>query len=124
MIRKIAFRRMKFFFVSMFVVLVCSFALGQGGAATGDLQITVKDAKGNGVSNATVTVSDIAKGVARTATGDGLGNYVVRQLPPGVYTATVEAPGFAKAQARDVSITVGRNLTHLVDGHDRAAPDR
>ncbi len=98
MIRKIAFRRMKFFFVSMFVVLVCSFALGQGGAATGDLQITVKDAKGNGVSNATVTVSDIAKGVARTATGDGLGNYVVRQLPPGVYTATVEAPGFAKAQ--------------------------
>ncbi|MGA9508574.1 MAG: TonB-dependent receptor [Candidatus Sulfotelmatobacter sp.] len=107
MIRTTTFRSMKFFFVLMFVVLVCSVAFGQGGAATGDLQITVKDAKGNGVSNATVTVSDVAKGLVRTAAGNGLGAYVVRQLPPGVYTASVEAPGFAKAEANDVSITVG-----------------
>ena len=107
MIRAIVFRSMKYFFVSTLFILFSPIAFGQGGAATGDLQITVKDAKGNGVSNATVTVSDIAKGLARTATGNGLGNYVVRQLPPGVYTATVEAPGFAKAEAKDVSITVG-----------------
>src|ERR1700684_1026695 len=107
MIPTITFRRMKFLFVSTLFILFSSIAFGQGGAATGDMQITVKDAAGNGVSNATVTVSDAAKGLARTATGNGLGNYVVRQLPPGVYNATVEAPGFGKAEARDVSITVG-----------------
>src|ERR1700684_2579258 len=107
MIPTITFRSMKFFFVSTLFILFSSIAFGQGGSATGDLQITVKDAAGNGVSDAPVTVSDAAKGLGRAAAGNGLGNYVVRQLPPGVYNATVEAPGFGKAEARDVSITVG-----------------
>ncbi|MGD0567721.1 MAG: TonB-dependent receptor [Candidatus Sulfotelmatobacter sp.] len=88
-------------------ILLVSMALGQGGVATGDLRITVKDPKGNLVANATVTVGDVAKGLERTATGDGQGGYSARLLPPGAYTVTVEAPGFGKAEARDVSITVG-----------------
>ena len=67
----------------------------------------MKDPNGNLVANATVTASDVAKGLERTATGDGQGGYSVRLLPPGSYTVTVEAPGFGKAEARDVSITVG-----------------
>jgi len=56
-------------------ILLVSMALGQGGVATGDLRITVKDPKGNLVANATVTVGDVAKGLERTATGDGQGGY-------------------------------------------------
>src|SRR6202035_4065079 len=100
-------RRLKSFSVSLFCVLLSAIAFGQGGASTGDLHITVKDPKGNVVTNGTVTVGDVAKGVERAATGDGGGGYNVRQLPPGVYSVTVEAAGFGKAEARDVSITVG-----------------
>ncbi len=100
-------RKLKTFSVSLLVVLLTSLAFGQGGAATGDLHITVKDPKGSLVANATVTVGDVAKGLQRAATGDGQGGYTVRQLPPGTYRVTVEAPGFGKSEVTDVSITVG-----------------
>jgi len=107
MIRSIAPRSVKIFCVSIFVALFSSIAFSQGGAATGDLHITVKDPKGSMVTNATVTVNDVAKGLARTATSDGEGGYSARQLPPGSYAVTVEAQGFGKVEAKDVSITVG-----------------
>jgi hypothetical protein len=100
-------RRLKTFSVSLFFALLSAVAFGQGGASTGDLHVTVKDPKGNVVTTATVTVGDVAKGVERTATGDGEGGYNARELPPGTYIVTVGAAGFGKAEARDVSITVG-----------------
>jgi len=93
--------------LSMAVLLSSLMAFSQGGVATGDLHVTVKDAKGSLVTSATVTVGDAAKGLVRSATGDGQGGYSVRQLPPGSYAVTVEAAGFGKAEAQDVSITVG-----------------
>ena len=88
-------------------LLLSAFAFGQGGVATGDLHVTVRDAKGSLVTTATVVVRDVAKGLERTATGDGQGGYSARLLPPATYSVTVEAAGFAEAQAKDVSITVG-----------------
>jgi hypothetical protein len=88
-------------------VLLASIAFGQGGAATGDLHLTVKDPAGNLVPDATVLVRDQAKGLERTATSDGQGGYSARLLPPGTYTVTVEAPRFARTESRDVIITVG-----------------
>ncbi len=105
-IRAIA-RNLKTLCISVALLSVSSLAFAQGGAATGDLQVSVKDPKGNLVTNATVTVSNAAKGLERTATGDGQGGYNARLLPPGNYTVTVSAPGFAKAQANEVNITVG-----------------
>jgi hypothetical protein len=107
MIRPIKIRNLKTFSASLLVLLLSSIAFGQGGVATGDLHVTVKDPKGNLVANATVTVSDVAKGLERSATGDGQGGYTVRLLPPGTYTVTVAAGGFGKVEAKDVSITVG-----------------
>jgi hypothetical protein len=103
---------MKAFSASVFALSTLAFllspiAFGQGGAATGDLHVTVKDPKGNVVTNATVTVGDVAKGLERTATGDGQGGYSAQQLPPGSYTVMVQAAGFGKVEAKDVSITVG-----------------
>jgi hypothetical protein len=78
------------------------------GAATGDLHVTVKDPKGSVVTNATVTVKDVAKGLERVGSGDGQGGYSVRQLAPGTYTVTVDAAGFAGVEATNVNITVGQ----------------
>jgi hypothetical protein len=97
----------KIFALWLLVLSLSCLAFGQGGVATGDLHVTVKDPKGNSIANATVTVSDVAKGLERTATGDGQGGYTARLLPPASYTVTVAAPGFGKAEAKDVSITVG-----------------
>ena len=98
-----------FFFAVFFVFLlslVRQLAFAQG-AATGDLHVSVKDPKGSVVTNATVTVRDVAKGLERSGSGDGAGGYSVRQLAPGAYSVTVDVPGFAKAEATDVIINVG-----------------
>ncbi|MGH9640797.1 MAG: carboxypeptidase regulatory-like domain-containing protein, partial [Terriglobales bacterium] len=95
-----------FLFVAI-LLTISQFALGQG-AATGDLHVTVKDPKGNLVANAKVTVKDVGKGVERSGSGDGQGGYSVRQLSPGTYTVTVDAPGFTGVEATNVNITVGQ----------------
>jgi hypothetical protein len=87
--------------------LISQVALGQG-AATGDLHVTVKDPKGSVVTNASVNVKDVAKGLERAGSSDGQGGYSVRQLAPGTYTVSATAPGFATAEATDVNITVGQ----------------
>src|SRR5713101_4392421 len=98
---------LRLFCFAVLFALVCQLAFAQG-VASGDLHVTVKDPKGSMVSSATVTVRDVAKGLERTGTADGQGGYSVRLLPPGVYSVTVEAAGFAKAEANGVNITVGQ----------------
>src|SRR5579862_1260729 len=101
------FKRSKVLCLSILVLLFSSLAFGQGGVATGDLHVTVKDPKGGVITNATVTVEDVAKGLQRTATSDGQGGYSARLLPPATYSVTVEAPGFGKVENTGVAITVG-----------------
>ena len=87
---------------AFFCFLLPAIAFGQGGAATGDLHVSVKDPHGSAVTTATVTVRDVAKGLERTATGDGQGGYSAQLLPPGTYSVTVLAAGFtAHARLRD-----------------------
>jgi hypothetical protein len=100
-------RTLKVFSMSCVALLLAANCFGQGGVATGDLRVNVKDPSGNVVTNATVTVQDAAKGVARSATSDGEGGYSVRLLPPGTYTVIVESKGFTKVQSTGVTVTVG-----------------
>jgi hypothetical protein len=99
-----ALRAVSAFFVAL---LLSTLAFGQGGVATGDLHVTVKDPSGKVVTNAAVTVQDLAKGVERKATSDGQGGYGASLLPPGTYSVTVEATGFTKVENTGVAITVG-----------------
>ena len=89
------------------LLFLSAISFAQGGVATGDLHVTVKDSKGNLVTNATVTARDVAKGLERAATADGQGGYSVRQLPPASYSVTIETPGFTKVENTNVIITVG-----------------
>lgn len=94
-------------FLAILVLLVTAHLMFAQGIATGDLHVTVKDPKGNAVANAAVVARDVAKGVERNASADGRGGYSIPLLPPGNYTVVVEAPGFAKAEAANVGVTVG-----------------
>jgi len=107
MIRALMIRALKAVSVSVLVVLLSAIGFGQGGVATGDLHVTVKDPRGNLVSNATVTARNVEKGLVRTANGDGEGGYSVRQLPPGTYSVTIDAAGFSGMLSTGVAITVG-----------------
>ncbi len=93
--------------VCLCVLLLSAICFGQGGAATGDLHVTVKDPAGNGIANASVTAKDVAKGLERTANGDSQGGYSVQLLPPGTYSVTVDAAGFGGILNTGVVITVG-----------------
>ena len=77
-------------------------------AATAELHITVKDQKGAVIKDASVHVSNAARNLDRSLTANVDGEYQFLALPPGKYTVTVEAPGFSKSVADNVSVTVGQ----------------
>src|SRR5229473_2623277 len=61
---------------------------------TGDLQGTVTDATGAGVSNAKVTLKSLRTGAARVLTTSATGEFSAPQLEVGDYSVTVEKDGF------------------------------
>lgn len=95
--------------VSLLLVILALSAIAFGqGAATGDLHVSVKDPAGKMVTDATVTVIDQAKGVARSTAQNSDGEYRFVALVPGRYMVTVTAGGFSKAVYEDQTITVGQ----------------
>jgi hypothetical protein len=61
----------------------------------------VKDPSGATVPNAKVTIRNSATAVERQTTTNESGYYVVTNVPPGLYTMTVEASGFQKYESKD-----------------------
>jgi outer membrane receptor protein involved in Fe transport len=75
--------------------------------STAQLTGTVRDQQGAVISGATVTITDASKGFSRTTLTDAQGIFLVLQLPPGGYTVTAMAKGFATLKQTDVVLTVG-----------------
>ncbi|HZP02393.1 MAG TPA: carboxypeptidase regulatory-like domain-containing protein [Terriglobia bacterium] len=88
-------------------LLLSAVAFAQGGAATGDLHVTVRDPQGKLVTDARVVVRDVAKGLERVATSDGQGGYSAPLLPPGTYSVRVSAASFGPIENTGVAVTVG-----------------
>ena len=65
------------------------------GLQTGVVTGTVRSSDGLSLPGATVTVTSPALQGTRSALTDLNGNYVIRGLPPGNYTATIEMAGMA-----------------------------
>jgi len=89
------------------VLLVLS-APSPAQVASAELTGSVQDASGAFVPGARVTATNVETNATRTAVSDKDGGYFLNQLAPGDYSVTVEAPGFTKAEANGVSITVGQ----------------
>jgi outer membrane receptor protein involved in Fe transport len=78
-------------------------------ATTGTLRGTVTDPNGGVVSGATVTARNQGTGVTSPTTTSGEGLYVISNLPPGMYTITVEpTAGFSKKAVTDVNVPIGQ----------------
>src|SRR5213593_5314392 len=71
---------------------------------TGGIQGTVKDPQGAVIPGATVEVSSPALIGKKTATTDSGGFFHMEQLPPGVYSITVNAAGFAPATQNNLEL--------------------
>jgi iron complex outermembrane receptor protein len=76
----------------------------------GGLEGTVRDGTGLVLENATVTVSNAAGRLLRTAVTDGEGRYRIDALPPGHVAIAVQSPGFAR-NVREVVVPADRRLT-------------
>src|ERR1044071_6844577 len=79
-----------------------STAFSQASSSTAELRGQVTDSAGAVVPNATVTITDLAKGTGRTTQTDAEGNYVFLNLLPSSYELTVTAAsgGFAPGTMR------------------------
>jgi len=80
------------------------------GSASGVIAGTVRDAQGGVLPGVTVTLRNVESGVLRSAVTEGDGMYRLPGLPPGRYDLVAELPGFANAEVRDVTITIGLEL--------------
>jgi hypothetical protein len=102
---------------------------------TASVSGTVKDPSGAIVPGATITLTNTATNAKSVATADGSGNFVVLQLAPGSYAASVSATGFKQfvqtgiilsvsQQARlDVSLAVGQLSDQVTVEADASALD-
>src|SRR6185312_10241582 len=74
---------------------------------TVNLSGTVLDPQGLAVGGATVTLANSGTGVLRSVTSDSSGRYELVGNPPGTYTLTVDAPGFATLKNESLTLTIG-----------------
>jgi outer membrane receptor protein involved in Fe transport len=105
----------RFAFVLFILVLT---TLGEAQtAATADLRGTVRDPNGAVIQNATITVRDEARNLERSTQSNESGFFTLLSLPPGHYTLTVTANGFAKLVAKNLGLTVGQAADYPVIMH-------
>jgi hypothetical protein len=76
---------------------------------TGNIQGTVEDPSGAAVAQAKVTLINVATQVSATTNTDASGSYRFLSLAPGSYKITVEAIGFARAEAT-ATLETNQNL--------------
>jgi hypothetical protein len=89
-------------------LLVCLTVHPQGNA--GRILGVVTDQSGGNVANATVTITDVARGVSQTLTTDSDGVYVAINLLPGTYSVRAEYKGFKAFERKNILLEVGKDV--------------
>jgi hypothetical protein len=85
---------------------VLLFAQSEKGALVG----TITDSNGAAVPNVTVTITDLGNKTTLTFSTNSDGIYSAPFLNPGTYDVLAVAPGFAKAIARNIVVSVGSRV--------------
>jgi hypothetical protein len=93
-------------FIACLVGFISSFPVyGQVSGAT--LSGAITDTSGASIPNATVSIRNLATGVARDAKTNDSGVYSLPNLLPGSYEVTVTASGFSTEVRTGITLTVG-----------------
>ncbi len=82
----------------------------------------VQDESGARVPDVTITAREENTGFTRTAITRGTGNYVIEELPPGIYTVTAAKTGFRTAASEHLAVEVNQKAG--VDFKLRVGPSR
>jgi hypothetical protein len=99
------------FCLAVFAVLALSFsAFAQ--VQNGQFAGTVTDPTGAQIANAKVTVKNMATDLSISTTTSSSGAYIVKELPVGNYSLTVEAAGFKTTSNNNVALNAGV-IAHL-----------
>ena len=85
-------------------------AVGQA-SYTAQVRGVVKDQSGAMITNATVTITNDATGIATTAHSGANGLYILTGLRPAVYTIKAERQGFRTAEQKNVVLQVDQQTT-------------
>lgn len=100
--------------LAVWLLLTLCLAAGVPGIAQsgrGTLTGSVKDANGTVVQGAAVTLKATDTGSVYRAVASGDGLYTFPELPPGTYSLTVTAPGFASFTQHGITVNVGSTAT-------------
>src|SRR6195256_1177705 len=100
-------------------VLVFASAAAYPQGSTGRILGIVTDQSGGNVAGATVTLTDVARGVSQTLTTDSDGAYVAVNLLPGSYSVRAEYKGFKTFERKNILVEVGKDV--LIDAVLRPA---
>jgi hypothetical protein len=94
-------------------------AMAQG-AGSAVIFGTITDAQGGVLPGATLTLRNTETGTTRTTVSETDGTYRLAGLLPGRYELMAELSGFADAEVKDLTLTIGlefrRNLTMALQG--------
>jgi hypothetical protein len=85
-------------------LLVVSAPCASAQAVFGQILGTVTDPTGAAIPNATITVTDVAKGTSVTLTSNGAGEFTAEHLIPDTYTVKVAAPGFKAFEQTQLTV--------------------
>src|SRR6202042_449135 len=94
--------KIKLYLTAALALLLTPAAVAQ--AVYGSIFGTVADNTGAVVPNATITVTDVAKGTSVTTQSDASGGYRVQHLIPDTYRVEVDVQGFSKTTADNVVV--------------------
>ncbi len=89
------------------IVLCCSGVMCFAQSDRGSVSGTITDPTGAGVTGAKITVTNAAMGTQNSTVTTGAGEYTIPELPAGVYSVTVVAPGFTTLVHTGITVSVG-----------------
>ncbi|HVH70001.1 MAG TPA: carboxypeptidase-like regulatory domain-containing protein, partial [Candidatus Dormibacteraeota bacterium] len=95
-----------FLTIGVFMCLVFAFPRAQAQQATAGITGTVTDASGAAIAGASVTARDTIRNTTWVARTNGVGEYVLLDLPIGTYRVTVQANGFETAVRSNVELVL------------------
>jgi hypothetical protein len=96
-----------FWCTAAFIVLALSFSsIATAQVSTGTITGRVTDPSGASVPGVNVTITEQNTGVSVKTKTAANGNYSVSPLKPGVYSVTVEASGFQRAERTNLALQV------------------
>jgi hypothetical protein len=77
----------------------------------GAINGSITDPTGAAVAAAKVTATELSTRVAHETTATGDGAFSFQDLPPGLYSATIVAPGFQQTTVSNIDVTAGNVYT-------------